>query len=68
MGRKAVLPPVDAPPARVAEGFFLRRKESGGAPAGSEVPGHAGNRNQDNLEGGMEQLCAMRKVAAYSRI
>lgn len=38
MGRKTTLPPVDAHPARIAEGFFPRRKESGGAPAGSEAP------------------------------
>ena len=63
--RKGSLPPVDAHPARIAEGFFTRQKESGGgAPTGSEVPGHAGKRNQNNLEGGMEQLCAERKIAA----
>ena len=30
--------------------------------------GQTGKRNQNNLEGGMEQLCAMRKTAAQSRI
>ena len=37
MGRNAALPLADAHPARIAAGFFPRRKENGGAPAGSKV-------------------------------